>query len=133
MWGANLIMPHVAMGITGMQDPSKRFGEILTRIDNPRKMLCDKIFLLALFLDGKMLDVNLSSTGCRMLFIDHVESCYVINEQARSKCFKCCEDATKTFDNPPQVTDEWNSASVKLVVTTAEHDSSMQWQQSRRL
>ena len=67
IWGANSVMPHVAAGMTDMDDPSKRFGEIITGIDDPRKMLHDEIFLLMPFLDGKMLDINVPSTGCKTL------------------------------------------------------------------
>ena len=57
-WGADFVMSHTTTGMTGMWDPSKRFGEIITGIENPRKMFHDKIFLLAQFLNGKMLDVK---------------------------------------------------------------------------
>ena len=96
------MMPHVAASLSGMQNSSKRFGEIDTGIDDPREMFHDKIFLFASFLDGKMLDVNVLSTGCGMLFIEDMESSHIVNEQAcqvRSKSFKCCEDVTKTLDN----------------------------------
>ena len=74
IWGANLVITHAAVGMMGMWDPSKRFGEINAGIDDPRKMLHDEIFLLAPFLDGKMLDVNVPSMGCGMLFVDHMGS-----------------------------------------------------------
>ena len=91
MWGANLVMSHAAVGMTGMWDPSKRFGEIVAGIENPRKMLNGKIFLLAPFLDGKKLDVDMPSTRSRALLIDHMESCHIVNEQmcrARLKTFQ---------------------------------------------
>ena len=94
------MMSHDAAGMTGMEDPSKRFGEIVIGNEDPRKMLHDKIFLLAPLLDGKLLDVNVLSTGSGMLFIDHVESSHIVNEQmcwTGSKSVKCCEDAAKTL------------------------------------
>ena len=104
MWGANLTMSHATTGMTGMQNPSKRLGEIITGIENPRKMLHDEIFLLAPFLDSEMLDVNVSSTGSRTLFIDHLESSHVVNEEAcrtRTKSVKRRECAAKIFGNLP--------------------------------
>ena len=94
----------IAASMTGMQDSSKRFGEIVTGIDDPREMFLDEDFLCTTFLNGKMLDVNVLSTGCGMLFIDCMVSSHAINEkvcQAGSKSFKCCENAAKTLDNPP--------------------------------
>ena len=67
-WGADFAMSHA---VTGMWDPTKRFGEIVTGIEDPRKMLHDEIFLLAPLLDGEMWNVNVSSTGSRM-FLIHV-------------------------------------------------------------
>ena len=63
-------------------------------------MLHDKIFLFAPFLDGEMLDGEMPSMGSRTLFIDHMESSQIVNEQAcwaRSKSVKRCEDAAKTL------------------------------------
>ena len=73
-------MSHTAAGMMGMWDSSKRFGEIIAGIGDPRKMLHDEIFLLAPFLDGEMLDVNVPSTGSRTLLIDHAESSHIANE-----------------------------------------------------
>ena len=56
---------------------TKRFGEIITGIENPRKMLHDKNFLLTPFLDGKMLDVDVWSTESGTFLIDHMESCHI--------------------------------------------------------
>ena len=66
--GANFVMSHAVVGMTGMQDPTKRFGEIITGIEDPRKMLHDEIFLFAPFLDGKMLDVNVPSDKLNLRF-----------------------------------------------------------------
>ena len=52
-------------------------------------------FFLAPFWDS-----NVLSMGCVVLFIDHVESCHIVNEHAcwaRSKSIKCCDDASKAF------------------------------------
>ena len=76
-WGADFVMSHATTGVTGMQDPSKRLGEIITGIENPRKMLHDKNFLLTPFLDGKMLDVDVWSTESGTFLIDHMESCHI--------------------------------------------------------
>ena len=67
-------------------------------------MLHDEIFLLTPFLDGKMLDVNVLSTGSRTFLVDHVESSDNVNEQmcqARSKSIKHCENLAKMPDNLP--------------------------------
>ena len=92
-------MPHAA---ASMWDPSKWFGEIFAGIDDLRPVFHVKIFLLAPFLDGKMLDVNVPSTGCGVPFVDHMRSGHIISEQAcwaRSKSIKCHEDAVKTLDD----------------------------------
>ena len=39
VWGANWAMLHVAAGMTGMQDPSKSFGEIVAGIDDQRPIM----------------------------------------------------------------------------------------------
>ena len=104
VWEADLAMSHAMTDMTGMQDPSKRFGEIVAGIENLRKMLHDEIFLLAPFLDGEMLDVDVPSTGSRTFLIHHMASCHVINEQtcrARSKSVKHSENAAKTLGNLP--------------------------------
>ena len=65
-------------------------------------MLHDEIFLLAPFLDGKMLDVNMLSTGSRVFLIDNTESCHIIKEQmcwARSKSIKHRENVAKILGN----------------------------------
>ena len=87
-----------------MWNLSVRLGEIVSGIDNPRKMLHDELFLLAPFLDGKVLDINVPSIGCGTLLIDHTETCHIVNELAcwaRPKSIKCCEDAAKTFCDFP--------------------------------
>ena len=96
------MMSHAAVGVTGMQDPFKRFGEIIAGIKNPRMMLHDEIFLLTPFLGGKILDVDVLSMGSGAFLIDHMESCHVINEkmcQARSKSIKRYENAAKILSN----------------------------------
>ena len=68
-------------------------------------MLHNKIFLLTPFLDGKMLDVNMPSTGSRTFLIDHMESGHIVNEQtrwARSKHVKRCENAAMILGNLPK-------------------------------
>ena len=82
MLGAGFMMSHAVAGMMGMWDPSKRFGEIVAVIENPMKMLHDQIFVLAPFLDGEMLDVNVPITGSRAFQNDHMESCHIINEQS---------------------------------------------------
>ena len=92
MWGADLAMSHAGESVMGMWDPSKRFSEIVTGIENCRKMLPDEFFLLVPFWDDKMLNVNVLST------------CHVINEQmcpARRNSIKHCENTAKTFGNLP--------------------------------
>ena len=90
--------------LTGMWGPSKRFGEIVTGIENTRKMPYDKIFLFAPFLDGKMLDVKMPSTESGAFLIVHMESSHVVNEQmcqAKLKSIKCHENAAKILGDLP--------------------------------
>ena len=102
MLGANFVMFHAAASMTGMWDPSKRFGEIVTGIEDPSKMLHDEMLLLAPFLDGKMLDVDLPSMGSGVFLMEHVESWHIINKQVcwtRSKSVKTCEIMAKRLLN----------------------------------
>ena len=67
-------------------------------------MLHDKIFLLALFLDGEMLGVDVPSMGSRAFLIAHLESCHIVNKQmcwVRSKSIKHCENAVKMLSDLP--------------------------------
>ena len=62
-------MAHVVASMTGMPEPSKRFGKIVAGIDDPREMFHDKVFLLTPFWNGKMLDDNVPSMQCGMFLL----------------------------------------------------------------
>ena len=78
--GKCFVMSHAATGMMRTWDPTKRFSKIITGIEDPRMMLHDENFVLVPLLDGKMLDVNVPSTGSRTLLIDHMESSHIVNE-----------------------------------------------------
>ena len=62
----------------------------------------DKLHLFTPFLDGEMLDLNVSHTWCGPTFINHVQGSKIIDEHAgwaRPKGIKGLQDIAKIFDD----------------------------------
>jgi hypothetical protein len=64
----------------------------------------NKLIFVTPFLDGEMLDLDMSRSWCGPAFIDHVQSSKIVNEHARGtgpKCVKHLKDAAETLDDLP--------------------------------
>ena len=95
-------MSHTAAGMTSMQHTPKSLGKIITGIHRSGEMFHDKVALFAPFLNGKVLDLDVSSTRRGPRFVDHMQRCKIIDQQTgwtRSESAEFVKEETKTFDN----------------------------------
>ena len=74
-------MSHVASCMTAMKNPAKSFGHVVTGIDDSWEVLHDDIPSVSPFLNGIMLDFDVSGMWSGTGFIDHSQSSLVVNEE----------------------------------------------------
>ena len=65
---------HDASSMTRVQNPTQRFGEIIGRIDDPRKMLHDDVPVGFPILNGEELNVSVAGTFGGLFGIDKLDS-----------------------------------------------------------
>ena len=67
-------MAHESTGMTGMENPSKRLGQVISWVDDPRDVgKEDGLEFLDPGLDGKHLDINVATPFCGDTVVDHVD------------------------------------------------------------
>ena len=62
-----------------MQHPSERLGKIISRVDDTRNVFHHKVLLLNPFLDGKVLNVDMTRTGRGSGFVNHRKRSLVVD------------------------------------------------------
>ena len=73
-------MPHDTTGVTIVQDPSKRFGQVIRWVENPGDELEHNGASIFPVLYGEVLDINVARTFGRNASVDHVDSRLVVAE-----------------------------------------------------
>ena len=84
-----------------MKNPTKGLGEVITGVQDAGQMTHEDFFLGAPFLDGKVLDFDMTSAWRRAVLIDHVEGCLVVDVEdtgLRAKCLEFLEDGPEVLD-----------------------------------
>ena len=66
-------MSHEVTRMVGVKNPTKCFGEGITRIDDARDMTEDDITIFAPILDGIVTDVNMAGALGRSTSVDHFD------------------------------------------------------------
>ena len=95
-------MSHATACMARMEHPSKNLGQIIARIENPCEMFHDNVAFLAPFLNGKVLDLDVTSTRCGTVFVDHRFCSLIVDVQqgwCRGQSIKFKEDISKVFCN----------------------------------
>ena len=72
-------MAHSTMEVTRMELEGERFSSGIRRIDRSRDMCEQDVAIRAPFLNGKMLDVDVTSTRCWTIVVDHGDSSLVVD------------------------------------------------------
>ena len=70
-------MTHTAARMLRVKDQTESFGQIITGIDNSWDVLHDKLFPGLPFLNGEIMDFNM--TGTRGVFVDYCNGCFIVN------------------------------------------------------
>ena len=95
-------MAHTATSMSGEQHPTESLGEAITGVDNPGKVLHNDIPLFAPFLDGEMLDLDMTRTRSGSGFVDHIERGNIVNQQTgwtRTEGIKLRQHIAKILDD----------------------------------
>ena len=95
-------MAHTATNMLGEQHPTKSLGEAIAGVDDPGKVLHNDIPLFAPFLNGEMLDLDMSRTRSGSGFVDHIERSNIVNQQTgwtRTEGIKCRQHVAKILDD----------------------------------
>ena len=93
-------MTHNATCMTLMEDPAKRFGEVITRIENARAESHKDMAGIFPILDGKVLNINVPGAFRGYLGIDHIDSGLVVfinGSRSRWRKAKVSKDGTKVL------------------------------------
>ena len=85
---SKVVVSHDSPSVTGVENPSKRLGKVIRWADNARDMMHDKVLLFLPFLNGKVLDINMTGAFSRNTIVNHIDSRDVITIN-RSSCSLC--------------------------------------------
>ena len=72
-------MAHSAGRVTGMQLRTQSLGGLVGGIERSRKMGDHNLLTLAPFLNGKMLDVDVTRAGGGFVLVDHGNGRHIVN------------------------------------------------------
>ena len=95
-------MAHTATSMLGEQHPTESLGEAIAGVDDSRKVLHNDIPLFAPFLNGEMLDLDMTRPRSGSGFVDHIERGNIVNQQTgwtRTEGIKFQQHIAKIFDN----------------------------------
>ena len=95
-------MAHGMMSMVSKKGPAKCLGSMVSNIDDARDMMHDNETTMLPLLNGKMLNVNVSGIGSRLVFVDHgngrdivfIKRCGTLLRDA-----KLMKDGMKVFSN----------------------------------
>ena len=93
-------MSHATAAMARVQHPTKSFRQVVTEVDDTWAVTQDDIALVAPFLDGEMLDLDMPSARSGTRFVDHGNGSLVVNEErgsTRSNGLELLEHETKVF------------------------------------
>ena len=79
--GTKTVVAHSVASMSGEQNPSKSLGKPITGVDHPGKVLHNNIPLFAPFLNGEMLDFDMTRTRSGSGFVDHIERSNIVDQQ----------------------------------------------------
>ena len=97
-------MAHTATSMSGEQHPTESLGKPIAGVDDPRKMLHNDISLFTPFLNGEMLDLDMTRTRSGSGFVDHIERGNIVAQQTgwtRTEGTKFRQHIVKIFDDLP--------------------------------
>ena len=84
-------MAHASTSMPCMKNPTKRLRQVVTDVDDARTVLQDDVAFVSPFLDGKMLDFDVSCMGGRPILVDHGNCGLIVDEKrrrTRTDCFQ---------------------------------------------
>jgi hypothetical protein len=90
---------HGTASMTGKESPAKRFGSMVGNVDDAGDVTHDDDTTALPFLDGKVLNVDVSRVGSRFAFVDHRNSGNVVLVE---RCWTLLWD-TKFMENCAKV------------------------------
>ena len=76
-------MSHATTGMSSMKNPTKGLRKIVTDIQNARAVTKNDVSFVAPFLDGEVLDLDVSSTRSGTGLVDHGNCSLIVNEKRR--------------------------------------------------
>ena len=94
------MVAHASARMTRMEDPTQCLRQIVTDIEDTRTMAQDDVTFVAPLLDGKVLNLDMSSARSRPRLVDHRNRGLVVDKQwsgARTKSVEFLEHVTKVF------------------------------------
>ena len=77
-------MSHSSAAVSRVQDPAKSFRQVVTEVDDTWAVTQDDVALVAPFLDGEVLDLDMPSARSGTGFVDHGNGSLVVNEERGS-------------------------------------------------
>ena len=95
-----LIMPHNAAGMAFMEDPTKRFSQVVSGVEDSGDETHNNVAGFLPILKGKVLDIDVSRSLSENASIDHVDSrlvVFVYGGRAIWRKTKVLHDGTKVL------------------------------------
>ena len=71
-------MPHESRGMPEVENPGKRFGEAVRRIDLTRAEAELQVAKLLPLLESKVANIYVTGPGCRTVMLDHFDGRFVV-------------------------------------------------------
>ena len=96
----DFVMSHATASMARVEHPTKSFGHVVTQVDDTWAVTQNDVALVAPFLNGKMLDLDVASTRSGTRFIDHGNRSLIVNEErggTRTEGIELLKHKTKVF------------------------------------
>ena len=77
--GAGEVVSHTTSGMAGEEHPRQGFRESVAAVHDARKVLHDDVLGLSPFLNGEMLNLDVTCSGSRSRLIDHGQGSLVVD------------------------------------------------------
>ena len=94
-------MSHAAAGVARMKHPAQSFREIVADVHDSWAMVHNDITCVLPFLDGKVLNVDVTRARGGTRFVNHCNRSLIVNEQlgsTGSQGFQFLQNVAKAFD-----------------------------------
>ena len=93
-------MSHATASMARVEHPTKSFGHVVTQVDDTWAVTQDNVALIAPFLNGEVLNLDVARTRSGTRLVDHGNRGLIVNEKrgsTRTESVELLQHVTKVF------------------------------------